>query len=145
LQNSILTPQLWTWLELDKRNQIRRAICVSYALNVFSTPTWDHHIVPICLVVALHHAHPRWQTTTRLCFVFLEADVVPICNSTSQFVSHQSSSKWIHANKKFHLKVRQKENQSTSRCLAHNLLWQHCWCLWGSLISWSALETGHML
>ncbi len=97
LHNSILTPELWTWLELDKGNTIRRAIYSSYLQNVLPTSTWDNHIIPSYMAATLHHAHPIPKMIIRLCFVCPKLDVVPICHSTSQFILHYSSSKWIHA------------------------------------------------
>jgi len=48
LSNSILTPHncehVWS---LNMRRKIRKGICISYARNVFQTPTWDYHPVPI--------------------------------------------------------------------------------------------------
>ncbi len=48
LSDSILTPHncehVWS---LNRRSRIRKGICISCARNVFQTPTWDNHHVPI--------------------------------------------------------------------------------------------------
>jgi len=102
LHNSVLTPRSWTWLELDRRSNAQRTICVSYARIIFLASTEDNHTLPICTVATLHHAHPRPQTAIGLCIVPSEANVVPISSSISQFVSHHLSFEWIYA---FHREI----------------------------------------
>ncbi len=121
LHNSVLTLRSWTWLELDRRSNTRRTICVSRARIIFSASTRDSHTLPICMAATLHHAHSRPRTAIGLCIIPSEADDVPVRSSTSQFVSHQSSPERIYANEKFHSKAREEENGSTSRCLARHL------------------------
>jgi hypothetical protein len=74
-------------LELDRRSNIPRAICVSNAQNVFPAQTRDHHTLPICVASTLHHAHPRGKTVPS------EANIVPVRSSISKSVSNKSSSK----------------------------------------------------
>ncbi len=115
---------LWTWLELDKKSDIRRAIRVSNAQNVFSTLTRDCHTLSICVASTLHHVYLKGRTAIGLCIIPSETNVVPICSSISKSVSHQLSSQWISANKKFHSKTKERHNGSAWRCFAHHLSWQ---------------------
>lgn len=64
---------------LNKRSEIRRGICISRAQNVFSTPTWDCHPIPICVVWTLHHARPRPKTTVGLCLILSDANIFTMC------------------------------------------------------------------
>jgi len=130
---------LWTWLELDRKNNVQRAIRVSNTQNVFSAQTGDCHILPIYDLSTLHHAHPRRKTAIGLCIVPSEVDAVPIHSLTNQPISHQSSPQWISTNKKFHSKAREGENGSAWRCFVHHLSWQSRPRLGRSLFLWWAL------
>jgi hypothetical protein len=79
-------------LELDRRSNSRRAICVSNAQIVFPAQARDCHTLSICMASTLDHAHPKGRTAIGLRIVPSEADALPIHSSTSKFVSNQSSS-----------------------------------------------------
>jgi hypothetical protein len=83
---------LRTRLELDRRSNIRRAICVSNAQIVFPAQARDCHTLLVCMASTLHHAHPRGRTAIGLHIVPSEVDAIPIHYSTSKSVSNQSSS-----------------------------------------------------
>jgi hypothetical protein len=83
---------LGTRLELDRRSNIRRAICVSNAQIVFPAQARDRHTLPVCMASTLHHAHPRGRTAIGLRIVPSEVDALPIHISTSKSVSNQLSS-----------------------------------------------------
>jgi hypothetical protein len=103
---------LGTRLELDRRNNVRRAICVSNAQIVFPAQARDCHTLPVYMASALHHAHPRGRTAIGVRIIPSEADALPIHNLTSKSVSNQSSSKRIYANNKFHWKTGERQNGS---------------------------------
>ncbi len=83
---------LGTRLELDRRSNIRRAICVSNAQIVFPAQARDRHTLLVCMASTLHHAHPRGRTAIGLRIVPSEANVLPIHSLTSKSVSNQLSS-----------------------------------------------------
>jgi hypothetical protein len=79
-------------LELDRRSNIKRAICVSNAQIVFLTQAKDYHTLSVCMASTLHHAHPRGRMAIGLRIVPSKANAIPIHSSTSKSVSNQSSS-----------------------------------------------------
>jgi hypothetical protein len=103
---------LGTRLELDRRNNVRRAICVSNAQIVFPAKAGDCHTLPVCMASALHHAHLRGRTAIGVRIVSLEADALPIHSSTSKSVANQSSSQQIYVNNKFHPKTGERKSGS---------------------------------
>ncbi len=150
LSDSILTPKLWTCLELEQEKRNLEGNLHFLHTECFSNPNMGlsscsdlrgFNIAP-CLsetendnwVVRCTFGSRRWP--------IMWFDKLILCGSTNWSVSNQRGFERIHEKKKLQEKERERKNPPAWKCFAFDLSWWHHKCLWWSWIQWWILWIG---